>query len=619
MFRCLSAQIGRKQTPGGSLRSSRAASGAFQQIVFPHHRIVHAASAARRSSSNNAALDAPRFPSQATTTAAATSHGDPPAPTLANCDLDTRSETYRRAMERTRKQVEELNDLLEKVKQGGGARAVERHLQRNKLLPRDRIHTLCDPGTPFLELSALAGNKEGIPSGGIVTGIGMVSGRLCTIVANDATVKGGTYFPITVKKHLRAQEIALENDLPCIYLVDSGGAFLPEQARVFPDRDHFGRIFFNQANMSARAIPQVAVICGSCTAGGAYIPSMSDESIIVQGNGTIFLGGPPLVKAATGEEITAEALGGARVHSEVSGVVDHTAATEEEALHMTRHVVANIGREREQEGSSPGKRTTTPWDEPLYDPKELGGIVPTTSTKPFDIRLIIARILDGSRFHEFKANYGKTLVTGFGQIMGQGVGIVANNGILFSESALKGSHFVELCCQRGIPIVFLQNITGFMVGSKYESEGIAKNGAKLVTSVSNATVPKITMIVGGSYGAGNYGMCGRAFGPRFLYMWPNAKIAVMGASQAANVLSTVQRDNIEARGDSWSAEDEADFQQPILEKFEHESSAYFSTSNLFDDGVIDPSDTRSVLGFSLAVARRKGCEPNATKFGVFRM
>lgn len=545
-------------------------------------------------------------------------YGDPPAPALTNCELDVRSETYLQAMERTTKQVEELNELLGQTQEGGGARAVERHLKRNKLLPRDRMQALCDPGTPLLELSALAGNMDGIPSGGIVTGIGMVSGQLCMMIANDATVKGGTYYPITVKKHLRAQEIALENDLPCIYLVDSGGAFLPEQARVFPDKDHFGRIFFNQANMSAKGIPQVAVICGSCTAGGAYIPSMSDESIIVQGNGTIFLGGPPLVKAATGEEISAEALGGANVHAEISGVVDHMAATEEEALHMTRHVIANLGKRQEQQQQQ-NNRTVTPWDEPLYDPKELGGIVPVDAKKPFDIRLILARILDGSRFHEFKANYGKTLVTGFGQIMGQDVGIIANNGILFSESALKGSHFVELCCQRGIPIVFLQNITGFMVGSKYESEGIAKNGAKLVTSVSNATVPKITMIVGGSYGAGNYGMCGRAFGPRFLYMWPNAKIAVMGASQAANVLSTVQRDNIEARGESWSTEEEAEFQKPILEKFEYESSAYFSTSELFDDGIIDPSDTRSVLGYSLAVARRKGCEPNATKFGVFRM
>lgn len=392
--------------------------------------------------------------------------------------------------------------MLDHVKLGGGAKAVERHYQRNKLLPRERLARLCDPGTPLLELSALAGNIENIPSGGIVTAIGVVSNQLCMVIANDATVKGGTYYPITVKKHLRAQEIALENDLPCIYLVDSGGAFLPKQAEVFPDRDHFGRIFYNQAQMSSRNIPQVAVICGSCTAGGAYIPSMSDESIIVQGNGTIFLGGPPLVKAATGEEVTAEDLGGARVHAEVSGVVDHMAATEEEALSMARNVMAHLGRPAE---TSLGLSSSLSWEEPLYDPSELAGVVPVDSKKTFDVRLILARILDGSRFHEFKANYGKTLVAGFGKIMGQDVGIIANNGILFSESALKGAHFVELCCQRGIPILFLQNITGFMVGRKYESEGIAKNGAKLVTAVSNAAVPKVTLIVGGSYGAGNYG------------------------------------------------------------------------------------------------------------------
>lgn len=542
-------------------------------------------------------------------------YNDPPAPVLMNCDIDVHSERYLEAMQRTSKEVDELNQCISQVQHGGGAKAVERHLKRKKMLPRDRVHILCDPGTPFLELSALAGNLDGIPSGGIVTGVGMVSGQLCMIIANDATVKGGTYFPITIKKHLRAQEIALENNLPCIYLVDSGGAFLPEQARVFPDRDHFGRIFFNQANMSAQGVPQVAVICGSCTAGGAYIPSMSDESIIVKGNGTIFLGGPPLVKAATGEEISAESLGGAVVHSEISGVVDHMAETEEEALHMTRNVIANLGKDVSPKIAG----VETPWNEPLYNPTELGGIVPTNEKESFDIRFILARILDRSCFHEFKSQYGKTLVTGFGRIMGQEVGIIANNGILFSESALKGSHFVELCCQRGIPILFLQNITGFMVGSKYESEGIAKNGAKLVTSVSNAVVPKITLIVGGSYGAGNYGMCGRAFGPRFLFMWPNAKISVMGASQAANVLSTIHRDNKEAKGESWSMEEETAFQRPILDKFEHESSAFFSTSNLFDDGIIDPVDTRTVLGYSLAIARRKGCEPNATKFGIFRM
>jgi len=604
LFRYVSAGISRKGTSNLLLRNSGCVSGIFLEKTSSEQR-RHVTPL----QSNSALTYNLNFQT--------INYSNHVAPTILNCEIDVHSETYLQAMERTMKQVDELNQLIAQVQQGGGAKAVERHLKRKKRLPRDRIHVLCDPGTPFLELSALAGNMDNIPSGGIVTGIGMVSGQLCVMIANDATVKGGTYFPITVKKHLRAQEIAMENNLPCIYLVDSGGAFLSEQALVFPDREHFGRIFFNQANMSAQGIPQVAVIVGSCTAGGAYIPSMSDESIIVQGNGTIFLGGPPLVRAATGEEISAESLGGANVHSEISGVVDHMAATEEEALHTTRHVIANLGKGQEINGKIVG--TVTPWDEPLYDPKELGGIVPTNSKKPFDIRLILARVLDGSRFHEFKANYGKTLVTGFGQIMGQDVGIIANNGILFSESALKGSHFVELCCQRGIPIVFLQNITGFMVGSKYESEGIAKHGAKLVTSVSNAAVPKITMIVGGSYGAGNYGMCGRAFGPRFLFMWPNAKISVMGASQAANVLSTVQRHNKEIRGESWSEEEETAFQKPILEKFEHESSAYFSTSKLFDDGIIDPSDTRSVLGYSLAIARRKGCEPNATKFGVFRM
>jgi 3-methylcrotonyl-CoA carboxylase beta subunit len=536
-------------------------------------------------------------------------------PPLENCDLDIESETFQQAMERTKQQVTDLHRRLDQVRQGGGEKAVERHYSRKKLLPRERIQRLTDPGTPLLELSALAGNMEDIPSGGIVTAIGVVSGQLCMMIANDATVKGGTYYPITVKKHLRAQEIALENDLPCIYLVDSGGAYLPKQADVFPDKHHFGRIFFNQAHMSAKNIPQVAVICGSCTAGGAYIPSMSDESIIVQGNGTIFLGGPPLVKAATGETVSSEELGGARVHAEISGVVDHMAATEEDALRMARDVIASLGRQRD----ALSVMSETPWEEPLYDPKELGGVIPVDSKKSVDVRLILARTLDGSRFHEFKANYGKTLVTGFGKIMGQDVGIIANNGILFSESALKGAHFVELCCQRGIPILFLQNITGFMVGKKYESEGIAKNGAKLVTAVSNAAVPKITLIVGGSYGAGNYGMCGRAFGPRFLYMWPNSRISVMGGAQAANVLSTVQRDNIEGRGESWSVEEEAAFQQPILDKYEHESSAYFSTSHLWDDGIIDPAETRSVLGYSLAVARRQGCEPNMTKFGVFRM
>lgn len=555
-----------------------------------------------------------RFPRSCRVLSTTAAHLPPP---LSNSDLDTRSPAFVQAMDRTKEQVQELNQFLETARQGGGEAAVQRHLGRNKFLPRDRIQRLVDPGTPLLELSALAGmhDEEAIPSGGIVTAIGVVAGKQCMIVANDATVKGGTYYPITVKKHLRAQEIALENKLPCIYLVDSGGAYLPKQADVFPDKNHFGRIFFNQANLSARNIPQIAVVCGSCTAGGAYVPAMSDETVIVEKNGTIFLGGPPLVKAATGETVSAEDLGGAHVHTSVSGVADHRAATEEEALRMTRDIVASLG-----EGShDPRANEGSTWEEPLFDPKELGGILPVDTKQPVDVRLILARILDGSRFHEFKANYGTTLVTGFGKIMGQDVGIIANNGILFSESAQKGAQFVQLCCQRGIPILFLQNITGFMVGQKYEHEGIAKHGAKLVTSVACANVPKLTLILAGSFGAGNYGMCGRAFGPRFLYMWPGARISVMGGEQAANVLSTVKRDAIEARGGSWSEEEEAEFQKPILEKYEREGSAYFSTSNLWDDGVIDPADTRMVLGCSLAVARRAGCEPTETKFGVFRM
>jgi 3-methylcrotonyl-CoA carboxylase beta subunit len=532
--------------------------------------------------------------------------------TLKNCQLDTNSPSFREAMERTRLQVQELDERLEQVSLGGGSEAVTRHHSRDKALPRERIEQLCDPGTPLLELSALAGFDNDIPSGGIISAIGVVSGQLCMMIANDATVKGGTYFPITVKKHLRAQEIAMENNLPCIYLVDSGGAFLPQQDRVFPDKNHFGRIFYNQAQMSSRNIPQIAVVCGSCTAGGAYVPSMSDETVMVKGNGTIFLGGPPLVKAATGQEVTAEELGGAEVHCTTSGVADHMANTEPEAFRITRDIVASLGR-------PPSILPSAAWEEPLYSPTELGGVLPVDPKQPTDVRLILARVLDGSRFHEFKANYGKTIVTGFGKIMGQDVGIIANNGILFSESAQKAAHFVELCCQRGIPIVFLQNITGFMVGKKYEHEGIAKHGAKLVTAVATARVPKITLILGGSYGAGNYGMCGRAYSPRFLYMWPGAKIGVMGGEQAANVLATVQRDNIEAKGNTWSAEEEEEFKRPILEKYERESSAYYSTSRLWDDGIIDPADTRMVLGCSLAVSRREGCEPNATKFGVFRM
>ena len=446
-----------------------------------------------------------------------------------------------------------------------------------------------------------------------MTAIGRVAGVQCMMIANDATFKGGTYFPVTVKKHLRAQEIAMENELPCIYLVDSGGAYLPQQAKVFPDKDHFGRIFWNQAQMSSRNIPQIAVVCGSCTAGGAYVPSMSDETVMVQNKGTIFLGGPPLVKAATGQVVTAEELGGAQVHTSTSGVADHLAMNELDALRITRDIVSNLGqRERNDE-------SVEQWEEPVFDQAELGGVLPLDPKQPMDVRLVLARILDGSRFHEFKVNYGTSLVTGFGKIMGQNVGVVANNGILFSESALKGAHFVQLCAQRGIPLLFLQNITGFMIGKKYEHEGIAKHGAKLVTAVATAKVPKITLILGGSYGAGNYGMCGRAYGPRFLYMWPGSRISVMGGEQAASVLSTIQRDNMEAKGETWTEEEEAEFQRPILEKYERESSAYFSTSRLWDDGIIAPEDTRMVLGCSLAVARRVGCEPNETKFGVFRM
>jgi 3-methylcrotonyl-CoA carboxylase beta subunit len=543
------------------------------------------------------------------------SHEPHTLPQLKSYVLNLKDPSVQQSMDRTNLQVLELERRLDRVRLGGGSTAVARHINRHKLLPRDRMELLVDPGTPLMELSALAGYDDdanlNLPSGGIVTAIGVVAGQLCMMIGNDATVKGGTYQPITCKKHLRAQEIALENHLPCIYLVDSGGAYLPRQAEVFPDRDHFGRIFYNQATLSSKNIPQIAVVCGSCTAGGAYVPSMSDETIMVQGNGTIFLGGPPLVKAAIGEIVTAEELGGAYVHCTVSGVSDHLAKNEQEAMLKARDIVASLGR--------PPMPALPEYEEPLFDPKELRGVLPFDAKQPIDVRMVLARILDASAFHEFKESYGTTLVCGFGKIMGQQVGIVANNGILFSESALKGAHFIQLCCQRGIPIVFLQNITGFIVGKKYEHEGIAKNGAKLVTAVATAKVPKITVILGGSYGAGNYGMCGRAYSPRFLYMWPGAKIGVMGGEQAASVLSTIQRDSMEARGEEWSAEDEAAFQRPILEKYEEENSAYFSTSRLWDDGIIDPADTRMVLGCSLAVARRVGCEPNETKFGVFRM
>jgi 3-methylcrotonyl-CoA carboxylase beta subunit len=531
-----------------------------------------------------------------------------PAPAM-KPDSST-NETHHRSL------AKELQARLDKVAEGGGKKSVERHHSRGKLLPRERIERILDPGSPFLECSGLAAwdmyeEEGGVPSAGIVTGIGRVHGRECMFVANDATVKGGTYFPLTVKKHLRAQEIALENKLPCIYLVDSGGAFLPMQDEVFPDRDHFGRIFYNQAQMSAAGIPQIAAVVGSCTAGGAYIPAMCDESIIVKGNGTIFLAGPPLVKAATGEEVSAEDLGGADVHTSQSGVADHFAENEEQALAKVRDIVETLGKRK-------ASINNVPYEEPLYPAEEIYGILPKDSTRtPFDVREIISRIVDGSRFHEFKSRFGKTLVCGFASIHGQEVGIIANNGILFSESALKGAHFVELCCQRKIPLVFLQNITGFMVGKKYEAEGIAKHGAKLVTAVSNAKVPKFTVIIGGSFGAGNYGMCGRAFQPRFLWMWPNAQIGVMGGEQAANVLTRVRQDILEKEGKSLKGKELEAFRAPLLEKYMREASCYYSTARLWDDGIIDPAKTRDVLGLAIAASLNAPIEE--TKFGVFRM
>ncbi len=514
------------------------------------------------------------------------------------------------------------DDLLERVAhvfKGGGESSVARHRKREKLLPRERIEKILDPGSPFLELSSLAATEMygmDIPSAGVVTGIGRVHGIECMFVANDATVKGGTYFPMTVKKHLRAQDIARENRLPCIYLVDSGGAFLPMQDEVFPDRDHFGRIFYNQAQMSAAGIPQIAVVLGSCTAGGAYVPAMADESVIVKGNGTIFLGGPPLVKAATGEEVSAEDLGGAQVHTHESGVADHFAEDEIDALAITRNIVENLNYKAK--GALSGDKNQAIPEEPYYDQNEIYGILPKDARKPFDIREIIARIVDDSQFHEFKEKYGETLVCGFANIYGHKVGIVANNGILFSESAQKGAHFIQLCGQRNIPLVFLQNITGFMVGKKYESEGIAKHGAKMVTAVSTVNVPKFTMVIGGSFGAGNYGMCGRAYSPRFLWMWPNARISVMGGEQAAGVLATVRQDGLKAKGKSpMTSEEEAEFKRPILEKYETEGSAYYSTARLWDDGVIEPHKTREVLGLAISASLNKDIED--TKFGVFRM
>jgi acetyl-CoA carboxylase carboxyltransferase component len=517
-------------------------------------------------------------------------------------------------------QVTEFKDRLARAMLGGGDAARAKHTARGKLLVRDRIDRLVDGDSPFVEFSALAAQgmyDDGAPAAGMVTGMGRIAGRTCVIVANDATVKGGTYFPITVKKHLRAQEIAWENHLPCVYLVDSGGAFLPLQAEVFPDRDHFGRIFYNQARMSAAGIPQVAVVMGSCTAGGAYVPAMSDETVIVKKQGTIFLGGPPLVKAATGEVVTAEELGGADVHCRQSGVADHYAANDDEALAITRSIVAHLNGPARCEQLHPRLNVLEP-EEPACDPREIYGIINRDVRRQYDVREIIARLVDASRFHEFKALYGATLVTGFAHLWGYPVGILANNGVLFSESAQKAAHFIELCNQRRVPLVFLQNITGFMVGQRFEAGGIAKDGAKMVSAVANASVPKFTVIIGGSYGAGNYGMCGRAYGPRQLWMWPNARISVMGGEQAAGVLATVKNDQLAARGgEPMSPEKEAEFKQPTLDKYAEESSAYYSTARLWDDGIIDPVDTRTVLALGIA-ASTNAPWPDRRQ-GVYRM
>jgi len=528
--------------------------------------------------------------------------------------LNVRSDDFHTNTTAMQALVDDLYQRVATLSAGGGEAARQKHLGRGKLLPRERVAQLIDPGTPFLEFSQLAAYgmyNDDAPGAGIITGIGRISGQECVIVCNDATVKGGTYYPITVKKHVRAQEIAAENCLPCVYLVDSGGANLPNQDEVFPDRDHFGRIFFNQANLSAEGIPQIAVVMGSCTAGGAYVPAMSDESIIVKDQGTIFLGGPPLVKAATGEVVTAEDLGGGDVHTRLSGVVDHLAQNDAHALKIARSIVANLNRT---------KPTTLQVREPLpprFDPKSVYGVIPVDTRKPFDIREIIARLVDDSAFDEFKARYGTTLVCGFAHLWGYPVGIIANNGILFSESALKGAHFIELCCQRKIPLIFLQNITGFMVGRKYENEGIARNGAKMVTAVATAKVPKFTVIIGGSFGAGNYGMCGRAYSPRFLWMWPNARISVMGGEQAASVLATVRRDGLEAKGQSWSAEQEEAFKAPIRDQYEAQGHPYYASARLWDDGVIDPAETRNVLGLGLSAALNAPIAQ--TRFGIFRM
>ena len=539
--------------------------------------------------------------------------------TILHTQLNPRSADFVANAAAMRTVVDDLKTHLETIAVGGGEAARAKHTARGKLLPRDRVHMLLDPGTPFLEIASLAAlnmYNNDAPCAGLIAGIGRVSGVDCMIVCNDATVKGGTYYPLTVKKHLRAQEIAQQNNLPCIYLVDSGGANLPNQDEVFPDRDHFGRIFFNQANMSAQGLAQIAVVMGSCTAGGAYVPAMSDETIIVKNQGTIFLGGPPLVKAATGEVVTAEDLGGGDVHTRLSGVADHLAQNDVHALALARQCVKSLNVQKQ-----PNIATHAPVP-PKYDAQELYGVIPTDTRKPFDVREIIARIVDASEFDEFKARFGTTLVCGFARIEGMPVGLIANNGILFSESALKGTHFIELCCQRKIPLVFLQNITGFMVGRKYENEGIARNGAKMVTAVATAAVPKFTVIIGGSFGAGNYGMCGRAFGPRFLWMWPNARISVMGGEQAASVLATVKRDGIEAKSGlkgeaAWSAEEEQAFKDPIRQQYEEQGHPYFATARLWDDGVIDPADTRRVLALGLSASLNAPIPE--TKFGLFRM
>ncbi|HQT99686.1 MAG TPA: carboxyl transferase domain-containing protein [Acidimicrobiales bacterium] len=529
-------------------------------------------------------------------------------------NLDTRAPSYLENARYQRALVDDLRERLARTARGGPEAIRSRHVSRGKLLPRDRVETLLDPASPFLELSPLAANglyDDEAPGAGLITGVGRVAGREVMILANDATVKGGTYFPLTVKKHLRAQEVALENRLPCLYLVDSGGAYLPLQDEVFPDREHFGRIFFNQARMSSLGIAQIAAVLGSCTAGGAYVPAMSDEVVIVKNQGTIFLGGPPLVKAATGEVVDAEALGGGELHARVSGVADHLADNDEQALRVVRRIVAELAP------PNPSPWVTSASEEPRLEAHELYGIVPNDSRTPFDVREVIARLVDGSRFQEFKELFGPTLVTCFARIHGHPVGIVANNGVLFSESAQKGAHFIELCDQRKIPLLFLQNVTGFMVGQKYEEGGIAKHGAKMVNAVACARVPKLTVVIGGSFGAGNYSMCGRAYSPRFLWMWPGARISVMGGDQAAAVLATVHRDQLEARGESWPEREEATFKAPIRERYEAQGSAYYSTARLWDDGVIDPLDTRTVVGLALSICANAPLAETA--YGVFRM